>query len=69
MTEDKTVGWHHGLNGHEFEKAWGDGDGQGSLVCYSPWGCKESNMNEQLINKVKEAGHKRHHVFPLTHPE
>ena len=37
MTEDETVGWHHGLNGHEFEQALGV-DGQGSLVCRSPWG-------------------------------
>ena len=38
MTEDEMVGWHHWLNGHEFEKAQEDGEGQGSLVCYSPWG-------------------------------
>ena len=36
-------GWHHGLNGHEFEQAQGDSEGQGSLVCYSQWGCKESD--------------------------
>ena len=36
MTEDKMVGWHHQLNGHEFEQAPGDGEGQGSLVCCSP---------------------------------
>ena len=36
MTEDKTVGWHHRLNGHEIEQAPGDGEGQGSLVCCSP---------------------------------
>ena len=35
------VGWHPWLDGHEFEQALGVGDGQGSLVCYSPWGCKE----------------------------
>ena len=35
-----------GLNGHEFEQAPGDGDGQGSLTCYSPWGCKELDMTE-----------------------
>ena len=44
MTEDKMVGWHHCLNGHEFEQGLGDGEGQGSLVCYSPWGHKESDM-------------------------
>ena len=38
MTEDKMVGWHHWLNGHEFEQALGVGDGQGSLSCRSPWG-------------------------------
>ena len=38
MTEDEMVGWHHQLNGHEFEQALGDGEGQGSLVCCSPWG-------------------------------
>ena len=44
------VGWHHGHNGHEFEKAPGDGEGQGSLVCCSPWGCKELDMTERLTN-------------------
>ena len=38
MTEDKMVGWHHRLNGHEFEQALGNGEGQGSLACCSPWG-------------------------------
>ena len=41
-TEDEMVGWHHWLDGHEFEWTLGVGDGQGSLVCCSPWGCKES---------------------------
>ena len=44
MTEDEMVGWHHRLNGHEFEQAPGDGEGQGSLVCCNPWGHKESDM-------------------------
>ena len=48
MTEDEMVGWHHGLNGHEFEQALGVGDRQGSLMCYSPWGHKESATTEQL---------------------
>ena len=48
MTEDEMVGWYHRLNGHEFEQALGVGDGQGSLVCCSPWGHKESDMTEQL---------------------
>ena len=45
-TEDEMVGWHHQLNGLEFEQALGDGDGQGGLVCYSPWDHKESNVTE-----------------------
>ena len=40
MTEDETAGWHQRLNGHEFEQTLGDGEGQGSLVCCSPWGPK-----------------------------
>ena len=48
MTEEEMVGRHHRLNEHEFEQALGVGDGQGSLVCYSPRGCKESDMTEQL---------------------
>ena len=47
-TEDAMVGWHHQVNGHEFEQALRVGDGQGSLACCSPWGCKESDMTEQL---------------------
>ena len=48
-TEDEMVGWHHRLNGHEFEQAPGDGEGQESLMCCSPWGCKESDTTEQQI--------------------
>ena len=48
MTEDEMVGWHHQLDGHEFEQASGAGDEQGSLVCCSPWGHKELNMTERL---------------------
>ena len=43
MTEDEVVGWHHRLNRHESQQAPGDGEGQGSLTCYSPWGHKESD--------------------------
>ena len=50
VTEDEIVEWHHQLNGHEFEQTPGDGEGQGSLVCCSPWGQKESDMNKQLNN-------------------
>ena len=48
MIEGEMVGWHHQLSGHEFEQALGVADGQGSLVCYSPWGLKESDTTEQL---------------------
>ena len=48
MTEDEMVGWHHQLDVYEFEQAAGAGDGQGSLGCCSPWGCKELDMTEQL---------------------
>ena len=48
MTEDEMVGWHHQLNGHEFEQAPGDGKGQGSLACFSPGGCKELDMTERF---------------------
>ena len=50
MTEDEMVGWHHRLNGHEFEQAVGDGEGQGSLACCRPWGRKESDTTECLNN-------------------
>ena len=50
MTKDETVGWHHRLNGLEFEQAPGVGDGQGGLACCSPWGCKEADMTERLNN-------------------
>jgi len=46
MTEDKMVGWHHQLIGHEFEQALGIADGQGSLGSYSPWDLKELDMTE-----------------------
>ena len=42
------VGWHHRLNGHEFEQALGDGEGQASPACCSPWGRKESDTTERL---------------------
>ena len=46
MTEDEMVEWHHRLDGQKSEQALGVGDRQGSLVCCSPWGCKESDMTE-----------------------
>ena len=50
MTEDEMVGERHWLSAHEFEQALGDGEGQGSLACCSPWGCKESDTTEWLNN-------------------
>ena len=54
-TEDEMVGWHHQLNGHEFEQAPGDSEGQGSLVCCSPCCRKESDTTKQLNNNKHEA--------------
>ena len=48
----KMAGWHHRLNGHESEQAPRDGEGEWSQACHSPWGCKESDMIEQLNNSV-----------------
>ena len=48
MIEDERIGWHHQLNGHEFEQAPGVGDGQGGLACYSLWGRKQSDTTEPL---------------------
>ena len=59
MTGDEMVGWHHQLNGPKFEQALGVGDGQGILVCCSPWHCKESDMTEFL--KWTELNWKRQH--------
>ena len=63
--EDEMVGWHHQLSGHEFAQAPGVGDGQGSLMCCSPWSLKELDMTEQLnwsepiASPVKSRGNKR----------
>ena len=46
------VGWHHQLNEHEFEQTPGDSEGQGSLACCSPWGCKELDMTERLNTTI-----------------
>ena len=53
MTEDEMVGWHHRLNGHEFEQTLGVGDGQGGLACCSPRSHKESDTTKQLNNRGK----------------
>ena len=46
VAEDEMIGWHHQLNGHEFKQTQEDSEGQGSLVCCSLWGCKESDTTE-----------------------
>ena len=48
-TEDEMVGWHHWLNRHEFEPSQGDSEGQGSLVCCSPWGCEASDTSDWTL--------------------
>ena len=53
MTEDGMVGWHHQLNGHEFEQTMRHSKGQGSLACCSPWDCKEMDTTEQLNSNNK----------------
>ena len=63
MTEDEMVGWYHQLNGHGFEQALGDGEGQRSLACCSPWGRKESDTTEQLKNNKFNY----HHLPRLSH--
>ena len=66
MMEDETVGWHHWLNGHEFEQAPGDGEAQGSWVCCSSWGCKEPNTTVWLNNNSKVSQHSdKKSLFPL----
>ena len=50
MTEDEAIGWHHQLNGHEFEQTLRDGEGQGCLACFSPWDRKELETTEGLNN-------------------
>ena len=66
-TEEEMVGWHHRLQGHEFEQTLGDSEGQGSLVCCSPWGCKHSDTTEQLNNKlsIKSNLLRDHHLSNL----
>ena len=55
MTEDEMAGWHHRLNGHEFEQVLGDDEEQGSLACCSPWRHKELDRTEQLSNNIYTA--------------
>ena len=56
MMEDEMVGQHHQINGHEFEQTPGDSEGQGSLVSFSPWGCKESDTTERLNSNNNHLG-------------
>ena len=58
MTDDELFGCHHRLNGHEFEQALGDGEGQVSLACCSSWGYEESDTTEQLNNKCVHSSRK-----------
>ena len=66
MTEDELVGWHHQLNGHEFEQALGNGGGQGSLACCSPRSHKELDMTESLSNN-KDVFQDRHFLNFINH--
>ena len=56
ITEDKMIGWHHQLDGHEFEQTLGDSERQGSLMCCSPWSHKELDTTEQLNNSPIQWG-------------
>ena len=55
--EDEVVGWHHQLDGHVFEQALGDGEGQGSLTCCSPWDHKKLDTAEQLKTTIRALNH------------
>ena len=61
-TRDEMVGWHHRLNGHELVQTPGDGEGQGSLACCSPWGHRESDMIERLNNNGVGLGGLTHQI-------
>ena len=68
MTEDEMVGWHHQLNGHEFEPTLGDSEGQGSVACCSPWGQKESDTTQQLNNNSHQIESATADMKILSHP-
>ena len=57
------IGWHHRLNGHEFQQAPGDGEGQESLACCSPWGRTESDMTEKLNQTTKLTTKKIYRIY------
>ena len=61
VTDDEMVGWHHRVNGPEFAQTLGDSEGQGSLVCCSPWGHKKSDPTERLNNNSE---HKTQSYYP-----
>ena len=63
--EDEMVGWHHQFNGHEFEQAPGDGEGQGSLVCCSSRGCKELHTTEQLSTRAARVSYSVWYILIL----
>ena len=67
--EDEMVGWHHRLNGHEFEQAPGVGDGQGSLACCSPWGHKELDTTEQVNWTMEKYPILSKHLNEFSHSE
>ena len=60
------VGWHHLLSGHESEQTLGDGEGQGSLACCTPWGCKESDTTERLSRSKILSGKEKNKVGGIT---
>ena len=65
---DEMVGWHHRLNGQESEQTQGDSDGQGSLACCSPWGCKESDTTERLNNNIQFCDRRQRVLTNLSTP-
>ena len=68
MTEDEMVGWHHGCDVHGFEEAPGVGDGQGSLACCSPWGCRVGYDHVIELNcRDKTYTYKTPYTFEATH--
>ena len=68
MKEDEMIGWHHQFDGHKFEQAPGDDEGQGSLACCSPRGCKESDTTERLDNNIEHSMQKQQntHSFQVN---
>ena len=69
MTEDVMFGWQHRLNGPEFQQTLGDGEGQGSLVCCSRWGCKESDTTEWLNNHHHHDGTHSANILQTSGPK